>query len=521
MRFQVIIDRVNTRLDVATAADAPFDAGLERNASKRGLTGMLFKAINACVWLARAILTQLARAGREMSCLMLRQMEFDADSYEIKLVGSAAFEETMKRLHHIKLAGHEVSRDLARAWSYKKLPDNLPALVQRRSARALGPEGMALLTKALETDTTGQFDTHPSDAARLRAARALNEPGVFTLNGAASGLFSDIDSLCKKATRHEYKYNYGFAFTEENIVTAKLFAEISRNYELLAEATRRFLGDVAIWFAPFFADAVSGPWSRSAISPFPQWRQAKELARRRMKDAEAASEKCRANEARIIQLTTAIALLHARVSIKSELFDLAYGRSRKANAQLAASEREKCLAARASLFASLEPFLEVTRERVLRALDLLEAGEAGSAKNGREAAATGRRLVALSARLEPHWRTIQEMGPDVDAVEGLRFYRARAPDPEEIDSQLSEIAARLALAMGSLRDELGDVPELGFDKTPQAEGRDAVFESAVSVMKAFTELHEGTVGHLFLIVEQIEMRLEADMRTAAMMRAEG
>ena len=73
--------------------------------------------------------------------------------------------------------------------------------------------------------------------------------------------------------------------------------------------------------------------------------------------------------------------------------------------------------------------------------------------------------------MEPHWRTIQAMGPDTDAVEGLRFFRSRAPDPDEIVSQLLEIAARLKLAMGSLRDALGDIPELGFGKTPQAEGR--------------------------------------------------
>ena len=264
---------------------------------------------------------------------MLRQMELDADSYEVKLIGSAAFEETMKRLHLIKIAALDVTVDLARAWSKKKLPDNLPVLVQRRSARALAPEGVALLAKLFETDTTSQFDTHPSNLARLRAANALKEPGLLTLSGPASGLFSDLDSLCKKATRHGYKHNLGYEFTEENIVTTELFVEKSRYYEARAEATRVFLGDVAVWFAPLFADAVSGPWSRSAISPFPQWRQAKELARRRMKDAEANSEKCRANEARIIQLTTAIALLRARVSIDSEIFDLAYGKSRKANVQ--------------------------------------------------------------------------------------------------------------------------------------------------------------------------------------------
>ncbi|MFO0990963.1 MAG: M48 family metalloprotease [Hyphomicrobiales bacterium] len=521
MRFTGIIRHVSARLDVATARDADIDARLERNANKRGLTGVVFKAINACIWLVRSLLDRLAYAGREVSCLMLRQMEFDADSYEIKLIGSEAFEETTKRLFLIKAAAHDVSLEVARSWGYKRLPDNLPALVQRRSARTLAPEGIALLARAFETDTTERLDTHPSDAARLFAARALNEPGLLTLEGPAAALFSDLESLCKKATRHEYKHKHGYEFGEGNMVPIGVFAEKSRYYEERAEAMGSFLGDVGIWFAPLFADAVTGPWSRSASSPFPQWRHAREMARRRREEAEAISEECRENEARIIELTKAIVLLNARISVDTEVFGLQYGKSRKANARFAADERDKCRASRARLFAGLEPFLDMMRERVLRAVDILAAGEVESIDDRRVVVTELRRLIALSARLELHWRTIQEMVPDISAAEILRNFQSRAPDPDEVDGQLADIATRLTVAMKALRDALADISDLDLGAPPAAADRDAAIASSASAVEAFTEFHVDTVGRLFVIINRIEARLDADIRAAAMMRAQG
>ncbi len=50
------------------------------------------------VWFSRLFLMLLMLIGHGVSCFLLRQMEYDADSYEIKLAGSAVFEETVRRL---------------------------------------------------------------------------------------------------------------------------------------------------------------------------------------------------------------------------------------------------------------------------------------------------------------------------------------------------------------------------------------------------------------------------------------
>ncbi len=52
-------------------------------------------------------------AGHGISCFMLRQMEFDADSYEIKLAGSATFIETSVRMRELHVGAQFGYDDLS------------------------------------------------------------------------------------------------------------------------------------------------------------------------------------------------------------------------------------------------------------------------------------------------------------------------------------------------------------------------------------------------------------------------
>jgi hypothetical protein len=61
-----------------------------------------------CVWQSRRILWALMHAGHGISSFMLRQMEYDADSYETKLAGSDAFESTASRLRVHSVSPNEV-----------------------------------------------------------------------------------------------------------------------------------------------------------------------------------------------------------------------------------------------------------------------------------------------------------------------------------------------------------------------------------------------------------------------------
>ena len=50
--------------------------------------GIFLHLTRLCIWLSRRILWVLMHLGRILSAFMLRQMEFDSDSYETKVAGT-------------------------------------------------------------------------------------------------------------------------------------------------------------------------------------------------------------------------------------------------------------------------------------------------------------------------------------------------------------------------------------------------------------------------------------------------
>ncbi len=157
-----------------------------------------------CVWLSRLVLRGLMMIGHGISCFTQRQMEYDADAYETRLAGSAAFESTAQKLALLGVATRESYRELSKAFNRgNPLPDNIPAFIFKHAAglpeptreRVLGQMGMT---------RTGIFDTHPADADRIRAARRAAEPGVFAVDGPATDLFQHFEAPARFVTQIHY-----------------------------------------------------------------------------------------------------------------------------------------------------------------------------------------------------------------------------------------------------------------------------------------------------------------------------
>src|SRR5213593_738108 len=94
---------------------------------------IVLHAARGCVWLTRRILWALMHAGHAISCFMLRQMEYDADSYEAKIAGSEAFESTAARLQVLNVATQVAFEDVRQSWASHRLPENLPLLIQHKA----------------------------------------------------------------------------------------------------------------------------------------------------------------------------------------------------------------------------------------------------------------------------------------------------------------------------------------------------------------------------------------------------
>lgn len=161
------------------------------------------------VWFSRQLLWLLMMIGHGIGCFMLRQMEYDADSYQIKLAGSEAFETTMRRFHVLGATLERAYKDMRSTWNLgKRLPDDFPAYFMNYAA-AMPETERTRLEDTMGLEPTGLFDTHPSNGDRIRKARQAGDPGIFHLDVPAKVLFSSFAVPAKQVTLLHYEDDLG------------------------------------------------------------------------------------------------------------------------------------------------------------------------------------------------------------------------------------------------------------------------------------------------------------------------
>ncbi len=211
MRLTYLIRRINAWFArIAYERDA-WDVALDQWAEEGGDWRLMLVANLArlAVWMSRLILKLLLFIGHGIGCFMLRQMEYDADSYEIKLAGSDAFESAAKQLHVLGAALGHSYKEMRVGWNLnKRLPENFPGYLMNHF-RKMPPTARTKIEDTAGMGRTGFFDTHPSDGDRIRRARRAGEPGVFQLEAPALALFANADGLGKLVTRLHYEEDLG------------------------------------------------------------------------------------------------------------------------------------------------------------------------------------------------------------------------------------------------------------------------------------------------------------------------
>jgi Zn-dependent protease with chaperone function len=160
------------------------------------------------VWLARRVLWVLMYIGHFFASYLLRQMEFNADKYQTRLVGSGAFESTMRQIQLLDVASQAAFADLRNFYRDGRLADDLPRLIVWR-AEQLPEEGRKALDKGLAEAKTGAFDTHPAPMDRIVAAKREDADGVYRPEGPASALLADFVAQSKATTLEYYRGLFG------------------------------------------------------------------------------------------------------------------------------------------------------------------------------------------------------------------------------------------------------------------------------------------------------------------------
>jgi hypothetical protein len=170
--------------------------------------GWIFLVAQLFVYVGRGLLWILLHVGFTISGLMLRQMEFDADSYETRFAGSTAFASTVKKLHLLGGATTLAQAQLTASLDYRKLVDNLPGLILYH-ARQMSRDCLPLIEKDISESKTGWFDSHPCDKDRIAAAEKLACTGIFRSDRAAGDLFNDFAAQSAAATWDLYLGIFG------------------------------------------------------------------------------------------------------------------------------------------------------------------------------------------------------------------------------------------------------------------------------------------------------------------------
>jgi hypothetical protein len=156
------------------------------------------------VWFSRLLLKGLMWIGIAISSFISRQMEYDADSYEIQFVGSRCFEDTTIRFATLGASLNAAFKQMRVAWNANKaLPENFPQYLALHDSR-MSAETRTAIADRVGLERAGAFSTHPASGDRIRCARQANAPGVFALDAPATTLFENFDVLARQVSLLHY-----------------------------------------------------------------------------------------------------------------------------------------------------------------------------------------------------------------------------------------------------------------------------------------------------------------------------
>lgn len=219
MRASYLIRRINHWFArVVYERDAWDEAIASAGEGDNGWISFMVGCVRAGVGFSRGILWLLMMAGHAFSGFLLRQMEYDADRWECRVAGSAGFESTMLRLATLGYVLEDIHREMRRSWRRQlQLPDNLPVLVEHR-ANHLPAEKRTKVENKVGLEKTGWLDTHPSPVDRVRRARQLDEPGIFTSDASASQLFHNFDTISRLVTLAHYEDDLNVPTSEDFLI---------------------------------------------------------------------------------------------------------------------------------------------------------------------------------------------------------------------------------------------------------------------------------------------------------------
>lgn len=244
MAFTYVIRSINHWFARVVFERDEWDQKLEESAEGADFRiQLVIQTARGGVWLSRKILHGLMLLGHVITCLQLRQMEYDADYYETHLVGSDDFTATGREIARLAAAGQVAFNELGSLWRTRQLVDDFSAFVVAKRAGFDAP----LLARLEEQDLggkTGWLDTHPSNRDRNAAAQRLALKGILRCDVPAAAFFPDLPELARTVTRHFYREQLELTFDDSALVATAAAQDVSKHSAASNTARERLVGAI-------------------------------------------------------------------------------------------------------------------------------------------------------------------------------------------------------------------------------------------------------------------------------------
>lgn len=327
MRLSYLIRSVNRWFFRVVYQRDAWDDALEAWAgdSEGGWGTVIVMMAQVGVGFGRMILRILMYTGLLIGGFMIRQMEYDADACEIKLVGSETFERTHRKLATLAAATELMHKQIRAQWKKTlQLPDNLSELL-RQSHERLSEQTLQKIEDRYGLMRTGLFDSHPSPADRIRRAREAQDPGAFHDDRPAAELFTSFEHPARFVTLLHYTDELGIPVTPEMLLRVETKATTAQpDCQSSAVAQPGIQNDYFLGILPLIQPLpISSPLPsadyEADFTALTQLATGLQQAAEQLGDI---GEQYRQATGRLVQARAALRLLEARAPIKARDFGL-------------------------------------------------------------------------------------------------------------------------------------------------------------------------------------------------------
>jgi Zn-dependent protease with chaperone function len=477
--------------------------------------------VNLLSTIPRMLLALLRYLGYLVSCFFIRQMEYNADSYEVMVSGSKCFERTMWRLCLLNAAAELSHTGLQQAYREGRLSDNLPLLIAMNE-KLIKVDERRRLRSCMYRPHRSQFrapswlqslfETHPGVLKRIKAARRLEEPGVFDHSGPSVGLFQDLERHGKAITTRYYRFLLKGRYKRTKIVDSSVIVEQLQEMITAYSALDRYFQYAASFECGYTVRTAVRPDGKTATQVVEDLRDAREQMEFRAQSAQAGMK--RFEQAHLWRQQARLAGIMIGAGVAKEAPALLNMNVSKALIMELKSEADKELNVVNNI---VNGFRELAVKRYNLALQLLDDKEfCAEVPRGDELRARGADLVKGLKSLRECREHLSDLSGNAFICSAV-FSAERRPSADlmrlvraahdQVDATVHSVHHHLSQAPYPFSHEAGRISIGRYTVESMPSRGDLMGTVAVAneMYHKATGLYYRILGQLALIVEQVEM----------------